>query len=167
MASPQQPRRSLQYGQLLKSEVPARERRFVLDCIAVDSIARDYNCSLPKLGSIIPPYNGQKDKHTTAYFRSKPVPPLLSKTGQANGGTSIMGKLSDRFQYRGAAALYLSTRNNVGAGHSVEEVGGHSLFLTSLKPVPGYNGLHGYRRNTYSLRTCPSTFGLVTHLPLH
>ncbi|KAE8596015.1 hypothetical protein XENTR_v10015939 [Xenopus tropicalis] len=98
------------------AELQARERRFVLDCVAVERISRDYSGSLPKLGSVIPPYNSQRDPHVRAYFHSRPVPPLLQKTGQSHGGTSTYGELADRFQYKGAAALYLLTRNNAGAG---------------------------------------------------
>eukprot|EP00079_Xenopus_tropicalis_P036498 XP_017950269.1 PREDICTED: uncharacterized protein LOC100494322 isoform X2 [Xenopus tropicalis] len=65
------------------AELQARERRFVLDCVAVERISRDYSGSLPKLGSVIPPYNSQRDPHVRAYFHSRPVPPLLQKTGQA------------------------------------------------------------------------------------
>ncbi|KAL8165067.1 UNVERIFIED_CONTAM: hypothetical protein K2H54_026909 [Gekko kuhli] len=52
-------------------------------------------------------------------------------------------------------------------GHSTEQVRGHQLFLSSSKPVLGYNGAYGYRRNTPSLRRQPSPFGRVTDLPLH
>ncbi|XP_075067574.1 sperm microtubule associated protein 1 [Mixophyes fleayi] len=144
------------------AELQMKEKRFVLDCVATESIAKDYSFSLPKLGSVIPPYNAQKDSHVNGYFRHRPVPPLLRRTGQSNGGTSIHGELADRFQYKGAAALYLLTRNNCGAGHSAEHARGHGMFLSSIRPVIGYNGLYGYRRNTPSLRRMPSPFGIVT-----
>uniref|UniRef100_H3B268 Uncharacterized protein n=2 Tax=Latimeria chalumnae TaxID=7897 RepID=H3B268_LATCH len=143
------------------------EKQFVLDCVAVNSIAKDYNRSLPKLGSVIPPYNAQKDCYVTSYFRSKPIPPLLRKTGQSGGGTSTYGKLADLFQQKGAAALYIRTRNTTGAGHSADQVIGHRAFLASVKPVIGYNGLSGYRRNTPSLRYLPSPFGVATSIYLH
>ncbi|XP_069816636.1 sperm microtubule associated protein 1 [Dendropsophus ebraccatus] len=144
------------------AELRMREQRFVLDCVAVESISKDYSVSLPKLGSVIPPYNAQKDRHVHGYFHSRPVPPLLRRTGQAYGGTSTHGDFADRFQYKGAAALYLLTRNNSGSGHSAEHARGHGLFLSSIKPVIGYNGVYGYRRNTPSLRRMPSPFGMVT-----
>ncbi|OCT75597.1 uncharacterized protein C17orf98 [Xenopus laevis] len=149
------------------TELQARENRFILDCVSVERISKDYSCSLPKLGSVIPPYNAQKDSHVKAYFQTKPVPPLLKKTGQSHGGTSTHGELADRFQYKGAAALYLLTRNNSGAGHSPEHNRGHGFFLSSVKPVFGYNGKFGYRRNTPSLRRMPSPFGTVTRSLLY
>uniref|UniRef100_W5N1T8 Chromosome LG9 open reading frame, human C17orf98 n=1 Tax=Lepisosteus oculatus TaxID=7918 RepID=W5N1T8_LEPOC len=94
------------------SEFRGREKFFILDCVAVESIARDYNRSLPRLGSVIPPYNAQDDKNAKGYFRTKPVPPLLQQTGQARGGTSVLGPLADRFAKESAAALYLSRRNS-------------------------------------------------------
>ncbi|XP_063306858.1 sperm microtubule associated protein 1 [Pelobates fuscus] len=145
----------------------AKERGFVLDCVAVERISKDYSCSLPKLGSVIPPYNAQKDPHISAYFRTKPVPPLLKKTGQERGGTSTYGVLADRFQFTGAAAHYLQTRNNSGAGHSADYTRGHGLFLSSVRPIYGYNGTYGYRRNTPSLRRQPSPFGIVTSSPIY
>ncbi|XP_075445254.1 sperm microtubule associated protein 1-like [Ascaphus truei] len=149
------------------AELQAMEKRFVLDCVAVESISADYSHSLPKLGSIIPPYNSQRDSHVDAYFLTKPVPPLLKKTGQSRGGTSTYGELADRFQFKGAAALYLITRNNCGAGHSADYTRGHGVFLSSIKPVYGYNGNYGYRRNTPSLRRMPSPFGIVTHSTIY
>ncbi|XP_029443557.1 uncharacterized protein C17orf98-like [Rhinatrema bivittatum] len=150
-----------------RQELRVQEKSFILDCVAMGSIAKDYNCSLPKLGSVIPPYNAQRDLHAGAYFLSKPLPALLKRTGQSNGGTSTYGELADRFQVKGAAALYLSTRNNAGAGHSEDYVRGHGLFLSTIKPFFGYNGNYGYRRNVPSLRKTPSTFGTLTNLPLH
>ncbi|XP_056375261.1 uncharacterized protein C17orf98 homolog [Hyla sarda] len=144
------------------AELRMREKRFVLDCVAVESVSKDYSVSLPKLGSVIPPYNAQKDRHVRNYFHSRPVPPLLRSTGQASGGTSTLGPLADRFQHNGAASLYLLTRNNSGSGHSAEHIRGHGLFLSSIKPVIGYNGFYGYRRTTPSLRRMPSPFGIVT-----
>ncbi|XP_044151795.1 uncharacterized protein C17orf98-like [Bufo gargarizans] len=144
------------------AELQTREKRFVLDCVAVERISKDYSVSLPKLGSVIPPYNAQKDHHVHSYFLSRPVPPLLRRTGQSCGGTSTLGDLADRFQHHSAAAHYLQTRNSSGSGHSAEHSRGHGLFLSSISPVIGYNGLYGYRRNTPSLRRKPSPFGIVT-----
>ncbi|XP_053568940.1 uncharacterized protein C17orf98 homolog [Bombina bombina] len=149
------------------AELQAREKRFVLDSVAVESISKDYSYSLPKLGSVIPPYNAQKDSHVGNYFQAKPVPAVLKKTGQTHGGTSTHGELADRFQYQGAAALYLLTRNNCGAGHSALYTRGHGFFLSSVKPVYGYNGNYGYRRNTPSLRRMPSPFGTVIYSPIY
>uniref|UniRef100_A0A8C0QLW9 Uncharacterized protein n=1 Tax=Chelonoidis abingdonii TaxID=106734 RepID=A0A8C0QLW9_CHEAB len=140
---------------------------FILNGVAMESIARDYSHSLPKLGCIIPPYKAWRDSHAAAYFTTKPVPPLLQRTGQANGGTSGYGKMAECFQFSSAAALYLILRNKAGAGHSATLVGGHQLFLTSVKPLVGYNGTYGYRRNTPSLRRQPSLFRLVGNLPIH
>ncbi|XP_072432071.1 uncharacterized protein [Chiloscyllium punctatum] len=98
-----------------KAELKRREKAFLLDCVAISSIARDYSYSAPKAGTVIPPYNAQNDRHALAYFRTKPLPPLLRKTGQSRGGTSIHGVTVDRFQFQGAAAGYLRTRNKNGA----------------------------------------------------
>ncbi|XP_043394773.1 uncharacterized protein C17orf98-like [Chelonia mydas] len=119
------------------------------------------------LGCRIPPYNALRDPHVAAYFTTKPVPSLLQRTGQANGATSSSGKMAECFQFSSAAALYLILRNKAGAGHSAAHVGGHQLFLTSVKPLVGYNSTYGYRRNTPSLRRQSSLFGLVTNLPIH
>uniref|UniRef100_A0A8C5N2Y5 Uncharacterized protein n=1 Tax=Leptobrachium leishanense TaxID=445787 RepID=A0A8C5N2Y5_9ANUR len=148
-------------------ELWQREKGFVLDCVAVERISQDYSCSLPKLGSVIPPYNAQKDPHVSTYFHTKPVPPLLKKTGQVHGGTSTYGVLADRFQLAGTAAQYLQARNCSGAGHSVEHTRGHGFFLSSIRPIYGYNGVYGYRRNTPSLRRQPSAFGIVTYSPIY
>uniref|UniRef100_A0A8C4RPI7 Uncharacterized protein n=1 Tax=Erpetoichthys calabaricus TaxID=27687 RepID=A0A8C4RPI7_ERPCA len=63
-----------------------RASTFILDCVAVGSIAEDFSRSLPKLGSVIPPYNAQADRHAIGYFSSKPVPTVLRRTGQVRGG---------------------------------------------------------------------------------
>lgn len=68
------------------AEIQMREKRFVLDCVAVERISKDYSVSLPKLGSVIPPYNSQKDYHVRGYFLARPVPPVLKKTGQVSKG---------------------------------------------------------------------------------
>ncbi|XP_067907750.1 sperm microtubule associated protein 1-like isoform X2 [Heterodontus francisci] len=92
-----------------------REKDFLLDCVAVSSIARDHSHSAPKAAAIIPPYNPQKDRPVLAYFRTKPLPPLLRKTGQSRDGSSVHGATVDRFEFQGAAASYLRTRNKNGA----------------------------------------------------
>ncbi|XP_032894872.1 uncharacterized protein C17orf98-like [Amblyraja radiata] len=146
-------------------ELRRREQAFLLDCVAVSSISRGHSRSAPRAGSVIPPYNPQRDRHAAAYFTTRPLLPLLRKTGQAGGGTSVHGAVVDRFQVRGEAASYLRTRNNNGAGYSAEQVKSHSLFLTGIKPVFGYNGLYGYRRNTPTLRRLPSSFGMTSLSP--
>ncbi|XP_072109932.1 sperm microtubule associated protein 1-like isoform X1 [Mobula birostris] len=157
-------------------ELRRREKAFLLDCVAVSSISREHSRSAPRAGSVIPPYNPQRDPHSAAYFRTRPLLPLLKKTGQAANGTSVHGVVVDRFQLFGAAACYLRERNKNGAestrslsitGHSADQVKGHSLFLTEIKPVFGYNGLYGYRRNTPTLRRLPSSFGVTTSSPIH
>ncbi|XP_062900309.1 sperm microtubule associated protein 1-like isoform X2 [Mobula hypostoma] len=148
-------------------ELRRREKAFLLDCVAVSSISREHSRSAPRAGSVIPPYNPQRDPHSAAYFRTRPLLPLLKKTGQVADGTSVHGVVVDRFQLSGAAACYLRERNKNGAGHSADQVKGHSLFLTEIKPVFGYNGLYGYRRNTPTLRRLPSSFGVTTPSPIH
>jgi Domain of unknown function (DUF4542) len=56
---------------------------------------------------------------------------------------------------------------NVFAGHSSETIDGHAQFMTGLQPIDGYNGPYGFRRNNPWLRRQPSTFGVITDLPLH
>ena len=53
------------------------EKTFVLDCQATSSISTDYSQANPKLGPVIPPYNGQRDSHTEGYFKFKTVPQSL------------------------------------------------------------------------------------------
>ena len=54
------------------------EKDFVLDCQATSSISMDYSKANPKLGPVISPYNGQKDKHTQAYYKFISVPQSLT-----------------------------------------------------------------------------------------
>lgn len=64
------------------------EKAFVLDGVAVSTMAHAYSISRPKLWSAIPPYNPQLDHHTRRYFRSHVVPPILRKTDQVCVGAS-------------------------------------------------------------------------------
>ena len=59
-----------------------REKGFILDGVAVSTVARSYEHLRPKLWSAIPPYNAQQDEHSRRYFRSRVVPPILQKTDQ-------------------------------------------------------------------------------------
>lgn len=58
------------------------EKSFILDGVAVSTIARTYEHLRPKLWSAIPPYNAQQDYHARRYFKSRVVPPILRKTDQ-------------------------------------------------------------------------------------
>uniref|UniRef100_A0A8C3HP09 Uncharacterized protein n=1 Tax=Chrysemys picta bellii TaxID=8478 RepID=A0A8C3HP09_CHRPI len=146
---------------------------FILDGVAMESIARDYSHSLPKLGCIIPPYNARRDPHAAAYFTTKPVPPLRQRTGQvsiilcAQTFGRVCLPLLISFWWGGRYINRSVINKTFPSGHSATHVGGHRLFLTSVKPLVGYNGTYGYRRNTPSLRKQPSLFGLVTNLPIH
>uniref|UniRef100_A0A8C9HF25 Large ribosomal subunit protein uL14 n=1 Tax=Piliocolobus tephrosceles TaxID=591936 RepID=A0A8C9HF25_9PRIM len=51
-------------------------------------------------------------------------------------------------------------------GHSLQQVTGHNHYNADLKPIYGFNGRFGYRRNTPALRRSTSVFGEVTHFPL-
>lgn len=139
-----------------------KEKGFVLDCQATSSISTDFSKANPKLGPVVPPYNGQKDGHTETYFKFISVPQSLKFHGQDNMGTSIEGPVMDRFNESGAGYQYLSLRNQHGAGHSRQDVDGHSQFMQGIKPVTGWNGPEGYRRNTPHLRAEPSPFGTTT-----
>lgn len=63
-------------------EMLKEERGFILDCNAVSSISTDYSKANPKLGSVIPAYNSQKDVHVSNYFKYEGVDKTLDKTGQ-------------------------------------------------------------------------------------
>ncbi|KAL8592513.1 hypothetical protein ACOMHN_030198 [Nucella lapillus] len=136
----------------------SKEKTFVLDCNAVSSVSCDYSRANPKLGPVIPPYNSQRDKHVNHYFTYHGVPRTLNYTGQSGGGCSIEGPVMDSFHTRGAGYQYLSLRNRFGAGHSRDIVDGHAQFMEGVKPVVGYNGRYGFRRNTPWLRKHPSPF---------
>ena len=51
---------------------------------AVSSISLDYTRTNPKLGQIIPPYNGQKDPRASFYFKLRGVQHTLRVTGQVH-----------------------------------------------------------------------------------
>ncbi|XP_069499161.1 sperm microtubule associated protein 1 [Ambystoma mexicanum] len=144
-----------------------REKGFILDAIAVDTIGSGYEKMLPKVWSVIPPYNSQRDPFLGDYFRKPFVRDLLKKTEQSHGGTSSSGWVVDYFHIYGPGQKYLNRRNWIGAGHSSEQVGGHSNFLSEVHPIAGYNGRYGYRRNTTPLRQKPSSFGVVTPFSLY
>lgn len=143
------------------------EKGFTLDCNATSSISTDYSKANPKLGPVIPPYNSQRDRHTYNYYNFIGVDRTLKKTGQHMDlqGCSIEGPVMDRFHTAGAGYNYLSMRNQFGAGHSRSSVDGHSQFMEGIKPVMGYNGRFGYRRNTPWLRQMPSPFGTASTSP--
>ncbi|XP_055114067.1 sperm microtubule associated protein 1 [Symphalangus syndactylus] len=142
------------------------EKGFILDGVAVSTTARAYGRSRPKLWSAIPPYNAQRDYHARSYFQSHVVPPLLRKTDQDRGGTGRDGWIVDYIHIFGQGQRYLNRRNWAGTGHSLQQVTGHDHYNADLKPIDGYNGRFGYRRNTPALRRRTSVFGEVTHFPL-
>jgi len=145
-----------------------KEKGFTLDSIAVSSISCDYSQVNPKVGPVVPPYNGQKDRHPEGYYKFYGVAKTLEKTGQLeNGGCSIEGPVLDRYHAQGAGHVYLANRNQFGAGHSRESVDGHSQFMAGIKPVTGYHGPYGFRRNTPWLRMQPSPFGTASRSPTH
>ncbi|KAK3597069.1 hypothetical protein CHS0354_022075 [Potamilus streckersoni] len=144
-----------------------KEKSFVLDCTAVSSISCDFSKANPKLGPVIPPYNAQKDVHVSKYFDFHGVDKTLEKTDQVNPGTSIDGAVMDYFEERGPGAQYLTLRNDSGAGHSRDLIDGHAQFMQGVRPVIGYNGAYGFRRNTPWLRHSPSPFGTASRSPAH
>ncbi|XP_004764743.1 uncharacterized protein C17orf98 homolog [Mustela nigripes] len=148
-------------------ECPLRlEKSFILDGVAVSSVARAHERLRPKLWSAIPPYNAQQDCHAHRYFQSRVVPPILRKTEQDHGGTGRDGWIVDYFHIFGEGQRYLNRRNWAGAGHSLQQVTGHDHYNAELKTIKGFNGRFGYRRNTPALRQHPSVFGEVTPFPL-
>ncbi|XP_071788606.1 sperm microtubule associated protein 1-like [Asterias amurensis] len=152
-------------------EIAQKEKSFLLDCIAVDTISKDFSHCQPKLGPAIPAYNSQKDKHVKLYFSREQVDETLRKTQQDKGGCSIDGPVIDRFIESGAGYRYLHARNaapgSARAGHSVDQISGHGQFLSDAKPNFGYNGEFGYRRNSPWLRQMPSPFGVDPRSPTH
>ncbi|MGH0186172.1 UNVERIFIED_CONTAM: hypothetical protein FKN15_020537 [Acipenser sinensis] len=75
-------RASVPAGSRLRDKHYFEEKNFILDCVAVSSMARVYESAHPKLWAVIPPYNGQNDNHTRQYYSSPSVKLLLEKTGQ-------------------------------------------------------------------------------------
>uniref|UniRef100_A0A8D0HSP7 Sperm microtubule associated protein 1 n=1 Tax=Sphenodon punctatus TaxID=8508 RepID=A0A8D0HSP7_SPHPU len=144
-----------------------KQKDFILDGIAVDTVGNSYAHILPRLWSALPPYNAQLDVHAASYFASPTVKSLLRKTEQNQGGTSRDGWIVDYFHIYGSGQRYLNRRNWAGAGHSPQQVNGHDSYLADAKPMKGYNGRFGYRRNTPHLRNNSSCFGEVTVFPLH
>ncbi|XP_051894331.1 uncharacterized protein C17orf98-like [Pristis pectinata] len=136
-----------------------RERGFILDCVAVSSNSLTYEKVHPKLCDVIPPYNAQNDPYAKHIFETKSMKKLLKRTNQDQGGTSNSGWLVDYFYKNGPAQKYLTRRNVYGTGHSHDQVIGHRGYLSDVKPIVGYNGKFGYRRNIPSLREKPSIFG--------
>lgn len=65
------------------------EKGFVLDAVAVSTLSDDSGRANPKMATAIPPYNGQKDKHSKGYFEKPVVKKLLKKTEQVR----IRGRL--------------------------------------------------------------------------
>ncbi|XP_078518460.1 sperm microtubule associated protein 1-like [Lissotriton helveticus] len=144
-----------------------KEREFILDGVAVGTHGSGYEKRQPKLWSGLPPYNSQRDPYLVDYFRKPFVREVLGKTEQNRGGTSVGGWLVDYFHMFGPSQKYLNRRNWIGAGHSLEQMSGHSYFLSEVRPITGYNGRYGYRRNTTPLRKKPSPFGIGTPFPLY
>ncbi|XP_043861368.1 sperm microtubule associated protein 1 [Petaurus breviceps papuanus] len=143
-----------------------QEKEFILDGVALSSMASSYERTLPKLWSAIPPYNAQLDVHARSYFQSPVVQSVLRKTDQTHGGTSQDGWIVDYFHIFGPGQRYLNRRNWAGAGHSLQQVTGHDSYNADLRTIRGYNGRFGYRRNTPALRQRTSVFGEVTAFPL-
>ncbi|XP_055512782.1 uncharacterized protein C17orf98-like [Leucoraja erinacea] len=144
-----------------------KEKGFVLDSVAVSHKSLAYERVHPKLSDVIPPYNAQKDPYSKHAFGGKAMKKLLKRTSQDHGGTSNSGWLVDYFYKNGPAQRYLSKRNINGAGHAFNEFIGHRGYLMDAKPIFGYNGQFGYRRNTPGLRLKPHIFGDIFNLPLH
>ncbi|CAH8485179.1 unnamed protein product [Dicrocoelium dendriticum] len=144
-------------------QLAKREKGFVLDGVAVSNISHDYGRCNPKVGSAIPEYDAQKDPCAVRYFETSCVRRGLPKTGQEPPGTCAEGASVERF----APADYLRRRNVWGCGRSTEVAGGHGSGVFGPMTLRSYNGEFGYRRNTPKLRNTPSSFGVVTDLPLH
>ena len=147
------------YG-FTEEEKLEREQAFSLDCVAVGNFTQDSQNYNPKHAIGIPPYNPRSDKHSANYFKTSAVKATLKKTGQwSDGGDSINGKNVDNLCKDSALEAYVTERNQHGPGHSELVAGGHQSYLSDAKPIIGYHGNGGYRRNTPSLRNQPDILG--------
>ncbi|XP_030077210.1 LOW QUALITY PROTEIN: sperm microtubule associated protein 1 [Microcaecilia unicolor] len=143
------------------------EQNFILDGVAAEKQQQVCDRLQPKLWTIIPTYNPQRDPHAAAYYANPRVQALLRKTGQHQGGTSVGGWVVDYFSIFGEPQKYLNRKNWQGAGHSPGQVFGHNLFMSDARPITGYNGRFGYRRTVPALRCKPSVFGVATPFSLY
>jgi len=140
-----------------------RSKHFILDGIALSSFQENYGQIQPKLGPAIPPYNSHYDKSAGNYFKNEGVDKTLRRTNQSKKASeSIEGKYVDNFHEKGGKFDYLKRRNLHGSGHALELTEGHSRFMIDIKPMNGYNGKFGYRRNVPHLRKHPTLFGVKT-----
>ncbi|PAA64716.1 hypothetical protein BOX15_Mlig017202g1 [Macrostomum lignano] len=143
------------------------------------SISEDYSRANPKVGSVIPPYNAQKDNYVKTYFDFIGVKKTLNKNKQNPPGTCVEGPAMERFFTSGHGKQYLTPRNErQGNGYSNEERMGHGKLWRHPNPeiaqyerqppeFQGYNGRFGYRRTTPRLRQEPSPFGVNTETPIY
>lgn len=142
-----------------------RERAFVLDGTVVSKLANDeIDRNTPSLDFGIPQYNALKDPHCRGYFKSKALPKKLKpivrdqeKTTSDKTMSTMQGKLRDDWLEKSKAVDYVEKRKGYGGGYTSELYAGH-LSMPTGKPVIGYHGEGGYRRNTFDLRRRPSVF---------
>ncbi|XP_064876745.1 sperm microtubule associated protein 1-like [Oncorhynchus nerka] len=142
-----------------------REQKFVLDCIAVSSVALGYEHMRPRLWSVLPGYDARNDPHAARYTTTPSVQRVPQKTTPSV--RRVSQKTENKELKSAAAQKSLDLRNTSGAGHSREQVSNHSGLMSDIKPLIGYNGRFGFRRNTPNLRRDPSSFGEVTTFQLH
>ncbi|XP_052360617.1 uncharacterized protein C17orf98-like isoform X2 [Oncorhynchus keta] len=142
-----------------------REQKFVLDCIAVSSVALGYEHMRPRLWSVLPGYDAHNDPHAARYTTTPSVQRVPQKTTPSV--RRVPQKTENKELKSAAAQKSLDLRNTSGAGHSREQVSNHSGLMSDIKPLIGYNGRFGFRRNTPNLRRDPSSFGEVTTFQLH
>ncbi|XP_045065273.1 uncharacterized protein C17orf98-like [Coregonus clupeaformis] len=142
-----------------------REQMFVLDCIAVSSVALGYEHMRPRLWSVLPQYDARNDPHAARYTTIPSVQRVLQKT--IPSVQRVPQKTENKEPKSAAAQKSLDLRNTSGAGHSREQVSNHSGLMLDIKPLIGYNGRFGFRRNTPNLRRNPSSFGEVTTFQLY
>uniref|UniRef100_A0A8K9WMW2 Uncharacterized protein n=1 Tax=Oncorhynchus mykiss TaxID=8022 RepID=A0A8K9WMW2_ONCMY len=143
-----------------------REQKFVLDCIAVSSVALGYEHMRPRLWSVLPGYDARNDPHAARYTTT----PSVQRVPQKTTPSVYMGFII----YTGFTSVGLHGIHNQYSilslhrtGHSREQVSNHSGLMSDIKPLIGYNGRFGFRRNTPNLRRNPSSFGEVTTFQLH
>jgi hypothetical protein len=58
----------------------------------------------------------------------------------------------------GQCVQYLKVRNAAGSGHSEREALGHDYYMNDIKPITGWNGPTGFRKNTPWLRRQPDQY---------
>jgi hypothetical protein len=102
-----------------------REQKFVLDCIAVSSVALGYEHMRPRLWSVLPGYDARNDPHAARYTTTPSVQRVPKKTTPSvrrvpqkttPSVRRVPQKTENKEQKSAAAQKSLDLRNTSGAG---------------------------------------------------